>query len=78
MERQTIQQQLDYWKRLLPTSSVWLTPQLTCRLVTVKDVFYDLVTGYLLVQYTKEGEPNEVFYEKVDAFYNYIVDKKIK
>lgn len=77
MKQQTIQQ-LDYWKRLLPAGSVWLTQQLTCRLVTVKDVFFDLVTGYLLVQYTREDAPNEVFYEKAGAFYNYILDKKIK
>lgn len=78
MERQTMQQKLDYGKRLLPIGSVWLTNQLSCRFVTVKTVFYDLVTGYLLVEYTREDAPKEVFHEKAGAFYNYIVDKKVK
>lgn len=78
MENRTMQQQLDYWQRLLPVGSVWLTQQLTCRFVTVKAVFYDLVTGYLLVEYTREDAPKEVFHEKAGAFYNYIVSQQVK
>lgn len=78
MKRQTMQQQLDYWQRLLPVGSVWLTQQLTCRFVSVKAVFYDLVTGYLLVEYTREDAPKEVFHEKVSSFYNYIVSHQVQ
>lgn len=73
MERQTMQQQLDYWRRLLPVGSVWFALQLTCRFVTIKGISYDRVTGYLTVQYTREDAPNSVFQEMVGAFYNYIV-----
>lgn len=78
MERQTMQQQLDYWKRLLPVGSVWLTNQLSCRFVTVKGISYDKVTGYLIVQYTREDAPNTVFKENVGAFYNYIVSHQVQ
>lgn len=78
MERQTIQQQVEHWQRLLPTGSVWLTQQLTCRFVTVKNVSYDPVTGYLIVQYAREDAPDAVYKEMVGAFYNYIVSKQVK
>lgn len=78
MERQTMQQQLDYWQRLLPVGSVWLTQQLTCRFVTVKGISYDRVTGYLMVQYTREDAPDAVFQEMVGAFYNYIVSQQVQ
>lgn len=78
MERQIMQQQLDYWKRLLPVGSVWLTNQLSCRFVTVKGISYDKVTGYLIVQYTREDAPNTVFKENVGAFYNYIVSHQVQ
>lgn len=73
-----MQQQLDYWKRLLPVGSVWLTNQLSCRFVTVKGISYDKVTGYLIVQYTREDAPNTVFKENVGAFYNYIVSHQVQ
>lgn len=78
MERQTMQQQLDYWQGLLPVGSVWLTQQLSCRFVTVKGISYDRVTGYLIVQYTREDAPNSVFKENVGAFYNYIVEYQVQ
>lgn len=78
MERQTIQQQIDYWQRLLPVGSVWLTQQLTCRFVTVKGISHDRVTGYLIVQYTREDAPGAVYQEMVGAFYNYIVDHQVQ
>ena len=78
MERQTMQQQLEYWQGLLPVGSVWFAPQLTCRFVTVKGISYDRVTGYLMVHYTRKDAPNSVFQEKVGAFYNYIVSKQIR
>ena len=78
MERQIMQQPLDYWKRLLPVGSVWLTGQLSCRFVTVKGISYDKVTGYLIVQYTREDAPNTVFKENVGAFYNYIVEYQVQ
>ena len=78
MERQTMQQQLDYWQRLLPVGSVWLTQQLSCRFVTVKSISYDRVTGYLIVQYTREDAPNAVYKENVGAFYNYIVEYQVQ
>ena len=78
MERQTMQQQLDYWQRLLPVGSVWLTQQLTCRYVTIKGISYDRVTGYLMVQYTREDAPDAVFKENVGAFYNYIVEYQVQ
>lgn len=78
MERQTMQQQLDYWKRLLPVGSVWLINQLSCRFVTVKGISYNKVTGYLIVQYTREDAPNTVFKENVGAFYNYIVSHQVQ
>ena len=73
-----MQQQLDYWQRLLPVGSVWLTQQLTCRFVSVKAVFYDLVTGYLVVQYTREDAPDAIYKENVGAFYNYIVEYQVQ
>ena len=73
-----MQQQLDYWKRLLPVGSVWLTNQLSCRFVTVKGISYDKVTGYLIVQYIREDAPNTVFKENVGAFYNYIVSHQVQ
>ena len=78
MERQIMQQPLDYWKRLLPVGSVWLTSQLSCRFVSVKAVFYDLVTGYLVVQYTREDAPDAIYKENVGAFYNYIVEYQVQ
>lgn len=78
MERQTMQQQLDYWKRLLPVGSVLLINQLSCRFVTVKGISYNKVTGYLIVQYTREDAPNTVFKENVGAFYNYIVSHQVQ
>lgn len=78
MERQTMQQQLEYWQGLLPLGSVWFAPQLTCRYVTIKGISYDRVTGYLIVQYTREDEPDAVFKESVGAFYNYIVEYRVQ
>ena len=78
MERQTMQQKLEYWQGLLPTGSVWFAPQLTCRYVTIKGISYDRVTGYLIVQYTREDAPDAVFKENVGAFYNYIVEYQVQ
>lgn len=78
MERQTMQQQLEYWQGLLPVGSVWFAPQLTCRYVTIWGIFYDRVTGYLMVQYTREDAPDAIYKENVGAFYNYIVDHQIQ
>ena len=78
MKRQTMQQQLDYWQRLLPAGSVWFAPQLTCRYVTIKGISYDRVTGYLMVQYAREDAPEAVFKENVGAFYNYIVEYQVQ
>ena len=73
-----MQQQLEYWQRLLPVGSVWFSPQLTCRYVTIKGISYDRVTGYLIVQYTREDAPGSVFKENVGAFYNYIVEYQVQ
>ena len=54
MEKQTIQQQIDYWLRLMPVGSVWLTQQLTCRLVTVRGISYDKSIGVVVVHYARE------------------------
>lgn len=78
MERQTMQQKLEYRQRLLPIGSVWFAPQLTCRYVTIKGISYDRVTGYLMVQYTREDAPDAVFKENVGAFYNYIVEYQVQ
>ena len=78
MSNQTIKEQLDYWRRLLPVGSVWLTQQLTCRFVTVKGVNYNTFTNCLVVQYTKEDAPEAVYQEMVGAFYNYIVDHQVQ
>ena len=78
MERQTMKQQIDYWLGLLPVGSVWFAPQLTCRYVTIKGISYDRVTGYLMVQYTREDAPNSIFKENVGAFYNYIVEYQVQ
>ena len=78
MERQTMQKQLDYWQRLLPVGSVWLANQLSCRFVTVKGISYDKVTGYIIVQYTREDSPGKIFQEKAGAFYNYIVSHQVQ
>lgn len=78
MERQTMQQKLEYWQRLLPVGSVWFAPQLTCRYVAIKGISYDRVTGYLIVQYTREDAPNTVYKENVGDFYNYIVEYQVQ
>lgn len=78
MEQQTIQQQLDYWKRLLPTGSVWLTQQLTCRFVTVKGISYDKSIGVVVVHYAREDASGKVFKEKAGAFFNYIVSQQVQ
>ena len=78
MERQTMQQKLEYWQGLLPVGSVWFAPQLTCRYVTIKGISYDRVTGYLIVQYTREDAPGAVYKENVGAFYNYIVEYQVQ
>ena len=78
MTQQAMQQKLDYWRRLLPVGSVWLTQQLTCRFVTIRSVAYDRVTGYLMVHYTREDAPDAVFKENVGAFYNYIVEYQVQ
>lgn len=78
MERQTMQQQLEYWQRLLPVGSVWFAPQLTCRYVAIKGISYDRVTGYLIVQYIREDAPGAVYKENVGAFYNYIVEYQVQ
>lgn len=78
MSNQTIKEQLDYWRRLLPVGSVWLTQQLTCRFVTVKGIRFNIFTNCLVVQYTRDDAPNTVYQEMVGAFYNYIVSKQIK
>lgn len=78
MEQQTIQQQLDYWKRLLPTGSVWLTQQLTCRLVTVRGISYDKNIGVVVVHYTREDSSGKIFQENAGAFFNYIVSQQVQ
>jgi len=78
MERQTMQQQLEYWQRLLPVGSVWFSPQLTCRYVTIKGISYDRVTGYLIVQYTRDDAPDAIYKENVGALYNYIVEYQVR
>lgn len=78
MERQTMQQQLEYWQRLLPVGSVWLTQQLTCRFVTVKGISYDKDIGVVVVHYAREDAPGAVFKENVGAFYNYIVEYQVQ
>lgn len=78
MERQTIQQQVEHWQRLLPTGSVWFAPQLTCRLVTIRGIFYDKSVGVVVVHYTREDAPGKVFKEKAGAFFNYIVSQQVQ
>ena len=78
MEKQTIQEQLDHWRRLLPEGSVWLTQQLSCRFVTVKGVHYSLFPNCIMVQYTREDAPDTVYQEMVGAFYNYIVSEQVR
>lgn len=78
MKQQTIQQRLEHWQRLLPTDSVWLTQQLTCRLVTVKGVFYDKTIGCVIVHYAREDAPGKIFQEKAGAFFNYIVSQQVQ
>ena len=78
MERQTVQQQLDYWKRLLPIGSVWLTQQLTCRFVTIKGISYDKSIGVVIVHYAREDAPGKVFKEKAGAFFNYMVSQQVQ
>ena len=78
MERQTVQQQLDYWKRLLSIGSVWLTQQLTCRFVTIKGISYDKSIGVVIVHYAREDAPGKVFKEKAGAFFNYIVEYQVQ
>lgn len=78
MKKQTIQQRLDYWQKLLPTGTVWFAPQLTCRFVTVKGISYDKNLGVVIVHYARKDAPGKIFQEKAGAFYNYIVDKKVK
>lgn len=78
MERQTVQQQLDYWMRLLPINSVWLSNKLTCKFVTVKGVYYDKNIGVVIVHYAREDAPGKVFQENAGAFFNYIVDHQVQ
>ena len=78
MAKHTIKQQIRYWMKLLPTNSVWLTSQLTCKYVTVKGVYYDNNIDCVIVHYAREDAPGNIFQEKAGAFYNYIVDKKVK
>lgn len=78
MERQTMQQQLEYWMRLLPINSVWLTQQLTCRLVTVKGIYYDKNIGVVVVHYVREDSPGKIFQENAGAFFNYIVSQQVQ
>lgn len=78
MEQQTIQQQLDYWKRLLPIGSVWLTQQFTCRFVTIKGIYYDKNIGVVIVHYAREDAPGKVFKENAGAFFNYIVSQQVQ
>ena len=78
MERQTVQQQLDYWKRLLPIGSVWLTQQLTCRFVTIRGISYDKSIGVVIVHYAREDAPGKVFKEKAGAFFNYMVSQQVQ
>ena len=78
MSNQTIQEQLDYWRKLLPVGSVWLTQQLTCKFVTVKGIRFNIFANCLVVQYARDDAPNTVYQEMVGAFYNYIVSKQIK
>lgn len=73
----TVQQKIDHWKRLLPSGSVWITQQLSCRFVTVKDIYYDKITGYLIVHYTRDDAPDTIFQEMAGAFFNYIVSYQI-
>lgn len=78
MERQTIQQQVGHWQRLLPTGSVWFAPQLTCRYVTIKGISYDKSIGVVVVHYAREDAPGKVFKEKAGAFFNYIVSQQVQ
>lgn len=78
MERQTVQQQLDYWKRLLPIGSVWLTQQFTCGYATIKGISYDKSIGVVIVNYAREDAPGKVFKEKAGAFFNYIVEYQVQ
>lgn len=78
MERQTVQQQSDYWKRLLPIGSVWLTQQFTCRYVTIKGISYDKSIGVVIVNYAREDAPERIFKEKAGAFFNYIVSQQVQ
>ena len=78
MERQSMQQQLEYWQRLLPVGSVWFAPQLTCRLVTIKGISYDKSIGVVVVHYAREDAPGKVFKEKAGAFFNYIVVHQVQ
>lgn len=78
MERQTVQQQLDYWKRLLPIGSVWLTQQFTCRFVTIKGISYEKNIGVVIVHYAREDAPERIFKEKSGAFFNYIVEYQVQ
>ncbi len=71
------QQKIDYWKRLLPIGSVWLTQQLSCRFVTVKDIYYDIITGYIVVHYTRDDAPDAIFQKMAGAFFNYIVSYQV-
>lgn len=73
----TIQQKIEYWKKLLPIGSVWLTQQLTCRFVTVKDIYYDRIKGYVIVHYTRDDTPDTVLHEMAGAFFNYIVSHQV-
>lgn len=78
MERQTIQQQVEYWQRLLPTGSVWFAPQLTCMYATIKGISYDKSIGVVIVHYAREDAPGKVFKEKAGAFFNYIVSQQVQ
>ena len=78
MEKQTIQQQIDYWLRLMPVGSVWLTQQLTCRLVTIRGISYDKSIGVVVVHYAREDTLGKVFKEKAGAFFNYIVVHQVQ
>lgn len=78
MERQTIQQQVKHWQRLLPTGSVWFAPQLTCRYVTIKGISYDKSIGVVIVHYAREDAPGKVFKENAGAFFNYIVSQQVQ
>ena len=78
MEQQTIQQQIDYWLRYMPIGSVWFSPQLIFRYVTIQGMSYDNNIGVVMVHYTGKDSPGKVYQEKAGAFYNYFIERRVQ